>query len=174
MARISGSDLPNQLKAYEKLFKEHYPNDMFDVHYPDLEMKQAYSNMTTTSRISLSFSILAILVACMGVFGLTAYMAEQRTREIGIRKVLGASIYNIVTLFTGNYMKLLLLSLAIAIPAAWWVGNRYLQDFAYRISIQWWMFVAAAVITVALTLLTVSILAIKAAAANPVKAIKTE
>jgi ABC-type antimicrobial peptide transport system permease subunit len=174
MARVSGSDLPNQIKTYEKLFKEHYPNDMFDVHYPELEMKRAYRGMTTTSRISLSFSILAILVACLGVFGLTAYMAEQRTREIGIRKVLGASAGNIVALFTGNYTKLLLISLAIAIPVAWWTGNRYLQDFAYRISIQWWMFVAAAAITVALTLFTVGVLAIKAATANPVKAIKSE
>jgi len=174
MARISSHDVAGQLKAYEKIFREHYPTDMFDVHFPELRMKNAYQETQTAGNISLVFSILAILIACMGVFGLTAYMAEQRTREIGIRKVLGGSIGSIVSLFTANYIKLLLLSLVIAIPLAWWVGDRYLQGFAYRISLSWWMFALAALITVALTLLTVSVLAIKAATANPVKAIKTE
>ena len=174
MARVSNYNLPEQLKTYEKLFKDFYPNDMFDVHYPDLEMKRAYQGAQTTSHISLSFSMLAILIACMGVFGLTAFMAEQRTKKIGIRKVMGATVWNIVSLFTSNYVKLLGISLVIAIPIAWWVGNQYLQDFAYRISLSWWIFATAALITVALTLLTVSVLAIKAAMANPVKAIKSE
>jgi len=147
---------------------------MFDVHYPNVEMKRAYNDALTTGQISLSFSILAILIACMGVFGLTAFMAEQRIKEIGIRKVMGAGVVDIVSLFTGNYVKLLLISLVIGIPVAWWVGNRYLQDFAYRISLSWWMFAAAALITIALTLLTVSVIAIKAAMANPVKSLKTE
>jgi putative ABC transport system permease protein len=137
-------------------------------------MKRAYRETQTTGNIAFSFSLLAILIACMGVFGLTAYMAEQRTKEIGIRKVMGASVGNIVSLFTVNYIKLLLISFVIAIPVAWWVGDRYLQNFAYRISLSWWMFAAAALITVALTLLTVSFQAIKAATANPVKALKTE
>jgi putative ABC transport system permease protein len=118
--------------------------------------------------------MLAIFVACMGVFGLTAFMAEQRTKEIGIRKVLGASVWNIVSLFTNNYVKLLLISLVIAIPAAWWVGNQYLQDFAYRVSISWWIFAVAGIITIVLTLLTVAGMAIKAAMKNPVEAIKAE
>ena len=105
---------------------------------------------------------------------IAAFMAEQRTKEIGIRKVMGASITDIVTLFTNSYVKLLLISLVIAIPAAWWVGNQYLQNFAYRVTLSWWIFVAAALITVALTLLTVSFQAIKAATANPVKSIKSE
>ena len=173
MARISSHDVPGQLKNYEKIFKEHYPNDMFDVHYPELRMKNAYQGTQTTSQISLVFSILAIFIACMGVFGLTAFMAEQRTKEIGVRKVMGASVIDIVKLFTNNYVKLLLISLVIAIPIAWWVGERYLQDFTYRISLSWWMFAAAALITIALTLLTVSAIAIKAAMANPVKSLKT-
>jgi len=174
MARISSHNVPEQLKTYEKIFREHYPNDMFDVHYPELRMKNAYQETQTTSQISLVFSILAILIACMGVFGLTAFMAEQRTKEIGIRKVMGASVIDIVKLFTNNYVKLLLISLVIAIPFAWWVGERYLQNFAYRITLSWWMFAVAALITVVLTLLTVSTIAIRAAMKNPVEAIQTE
>ena len=174
MARVSSYDLPRQLETYKKLFNDHYPNDMFDVHYPDLEMKNAYQETQTTSQISLVFSILAILIACMGVFGLTAYMAEQRTKEIGIRKVMGASVLDIVNLFANNYVKLLLISLVIAIPIAWWVVDRYLQDFAYRISLSWWMFAAAALITVLLTLFTVCAIALKAAVKNPVEAIKSD
>jgi putative ABC transport system permease protein len=110
----------------------------------------------------------------MGVFGLTAFMAEQRTKEIGIRKVMGATVWNIVSLFTDSYIKLLLISLVIAIPVAWRVCDRYLQDFAYRISLSWWMFAVAALITIVLTLITVSWIAIKAATKNPVEAIKSE
>jgi len=174
MARISNQNVPEQLKTYEKIFRDHYPNDMFDVHYPELRMKNAYQETQTTSRMSLSFSILAILIACLGVFGLTAYLAEQRTKEIGIRKVMGASIIDIVKLFTNNYIKLLLISLIIAIPIAWWICERYLQNFAYRISLSWWMFAIAALITIVLTLLTVSTIAIKAAIADPVNSLKTE
>ena len=174
MARISGYDIPEQLKTYEKIFSEHYPNDMFDVHYPDLEMKNAYQETQTTSQISLIFSILAILIACMGVFGLTAFMAEQRTREMGIRKVLGARVIDVIILFTNNYVKLLLISLVIAFPIAYWVGYQYLQNFAYRVSFSWLMFATAALVTIVMTLLTVSAIAVKAAMANPVKSIKTE
>ena len=174
MARISSHDIPGQLKTYGTLFKDHYPNDMFDVHYPELEMKNAYQGTRTTSQIALVFSALAIFIACMGVFGLTAFMAEQRTKEIGVRKVMGASVMDVVRLFANNYVKLLLISLVIAIPVAWWVGNQYLQDFAYRISLSWWMFVVSALITITLTLFTVSMIALKASLANPITAIKTE
>jgi putative ABC transport system permease protein len=173
-ARISSHDIPGQLKTYENLFKKHYPNDVFDVYYPELEINSAYRETKTTGNISFTFSILAILIACMGVFGLTAFMAEQRTKEIGIRKVMGAGAWDIVSLFTHSYTKLLGISLVIAIPVAWWAGARYLQDFAYRISLSWWMFAAAALITIVLTLLTVCALSIKAATENPVNAIKSE
>ncbi|MDR0795849.1 MAG: ABC transporter permease [Tannerella sp.] len=174
MARVNSHDLPGQLETYKKIFNEFYPNDMFDVHYPDLEVKDVYKGTQTTGNISLTFSILAILIACMGVFGLTAFMAEQRTKEIGIRKVMGASVLNIVSLFTHNYMKLLGISLVIAIPIAWWVGEQYLQDYAYRISLSWWMFAVAALITVVLTLMTVCFQALKSALINPVDAIRAE
>ncbi len=174
LLKMKNGDMSQQLRAYDDIFKKYFPNELFRPQFPSLLLEKAYESDRQTNRIALSFSILAILVACMGVFGLTAFMAEQRTKEIGIRKVLGASISSIVSLFTDNYLRLLLFSLVVAVPIAWWIGNKYLESFAYRISLSWWMFAVAALITVALTLLTVGALAIKAATANPVKAIKSE
>ena len=172
--RVKEGNLSEQLKTYEQIFKKHFPNEMFEPVFPEQEVAKAYTDDRRTGRIAFIFSILAILVACMGVFGLTAFMAEQRTKEIGIRKILGASVWNIVSLFTNSYTKLLCISFIIAIPVAWWVGNQYLQNFAYRVSLSWWIFAAAAAITVVLTLLTVYAMAIKAAMKNPVEAIKSE
>jgi putative ABC transport system permease protein len=174
MLRVRTGKLSEQLKTYERIFKNHYPNEMFEPQFVNLELEKAYEGERRTGQVAVVFSLLAILVACMGVFGLTAFMAEQRTKEIGIRKVLGASVGSIVRLFTDNYLRLLALSLIIALPIAWWIGSKYLENFAYRISLSWWIFVAAALITVVLTLLTVGWQALKAATANPVKAIKSE
>ena len=174
LLRVKEGNMSQQLRTYEEIFKKHFPNEMFEAKFPDLILAKAYEADRQTGNIVMSFSILAILVACMGVFGLTAFMAEQRTKEIGIRKVLGASVISIVRLFTDNYLRLLAFSLVIALPIAWWIGSRYLENFAYRISLAWWMFAAAALITVALTLLTIGWQAMKAATANPVKSLKTE
>jgi len=174
MLRVKEGNFSEQLKRYEEIFKKHFPNEMFEARFPDVQMEKAYEGDRRTSHVAIVFSMLAIFVACMGVFGLTAFMAEQRTKEIGIRKVLGATVWNIVSLFTNNYVKLLLISLVIAIPAAWWVGDQYLQNFAYRISISWWIFAVAGIITIVLTLMTVAGMAIKAAMKNPVEAIKSE
>ena len=174
LLKVKAGNLSQQLQTYEEIFKKHFPNDLFEVRFPDQLMAKAYEEDRQTSSLVLSFSILAILVACMGVFGLTAFMAEQRKKEIGIRKVLGASVGSIVRLFTDNYLRLLALSLLIALPVAWWIGGKYLENFAYRISLAWWMFAAAALITVVLTLLTACWQAVKAATANPVNSIKSE
>jgi ABC-type antimicrobial peptide transport system permease subunit len=174
MFRVKEGNINDHLKTYEQIFKKHFPNNLFEPGFLDLNLEKAYEGERRTSRVAVVFSLLAILVACMGVFGLTAVMAEQRTKEIGIRKVLGATVWNIVSMFTNNYVKLLLISLLIAIPAAWWVGNQYLQNFAYRISLGWWIFAVAGIVTIVLTLLTVAGMAIKAATKNPVEAIKSE
>jgi len=174
LLKVKEGNLSQQLLTYEEIFKRHFPNDVFEVKFPDMIMAKAYEEDRQMGGVVMSFSILAILVACLGVFGLTAFMAEQRTKEIGIRKVFGASVGSIVRLFTDNYLRLLLISLVIALPIAWWVGNKYLENFAYRISLSWWIFAAAALIVIVLTLCTVGYQAIKAATANPVKAIKSE
>jgi len=122
----------------------------------------------------LGMLLIYVVTTFVGVFGLTAFMAEQRKKEIGIRKVLGASVCSIVRLFTDNYLRLLALSLVIALPVVWWVGSSYLENFAYRIALVWWIFAAAALITVLLTLITAGYQAIRAAMENPVKAIMNE
>ncbi len=174
LLKVKDGNTSQQLQTYEEIFRKHFPNDLFEAEFPSILLAKIYEEDRQTNRIVLSFSILAILVACMGVFGLTAFMSEQCIKEIGIRKVLGAGIGSIVRLFTDSYLRLLLLSLVIAIPIVWWICSKYLESFAYRISLAWWMFAVAAFITIILTLLTVGALAIKAATANPVKAIKSE
>ncbi len=172
--RMKEGDLTQQLNTFEQIYKKYNPNGLFQAGFGDKFLEKAYESEHRTNQVAICFSILAIFVACMGVFGLTAFMAEQRTKEIGIRKVMGASIHDIVSLFTNSYLKLLLISLVIAVPIAWWLGNNYLNDFAFRISMSWWMFAVAALITIIITILTVCLQAVKAAITNPVTAIKTE
>ena len=174
LLRVKDGDMSQQLATYETIFKKYFPDDLFEASFPSVSQQISYETDQQTNRMAACFSILAILVACMGVFGLTAFMAEQRTKEIGIRKVLGASVRSLVRLFTDIYLRLLTLSLLIAVPVAWLLGNRYLQDFAYRIDLDWWMFALAASITIILTLFTVCFQAIKSATANPVKSLKAE
>jgi putative ABC transport system permease protein len=120
------------------------------------------------------FATLAIIIACIGLFGLSIYTAKQRTKEIGIRKVLGASVTGVVRLLSKDFIKLVGIAILIASPIAWWAANRWLQDFAYRINIGWWVFVSAGVIALLIAMFTVSFQAIKAAIANPVKSLRTE
>jgi ABC-type antimicrobial peptide transport system permease subunit len=174
VVRLAEGKLSEQVKSVEDVLMKLNPAATFVPEFLDQKVADFYINERRAARISIIFSILAIFVACMGVFGLTAFMAEQRVKEIGVRKVMGASTWNIVSLFTSDYLKLLGISLLIAIPVAWWVGHRYLENFSYRISLSWWMFVAAALLIAVLTLLTVSFLAIKAAMTNPVQNIKVE
>src|SRR5690606_27891695 len=120
------------------------------------------------------FAAFTILVACLGLFGLAAYTAEQRTKEIGVRKVLGASVSGIMVLLSKDFLKLVILSIIIAAPVAWWVMTKWLQDFAYKINISWWVILVAGLTAILIALLTVSYQAIKAAIANPVDSLRTE
>jgi len=120
------------------------------------------------------FSGLAIFVACIGLFALSAYITSLRTKEIGVRKVLGASVPDIVSMLSKDFLKLVLISIVLSVPVAWWGMNKWLEDFAYRINIGWWIFIAAGVIAMLIALFTVSFQAIKAAIANPVKSLRTE
>ncbi|MCK7554035.1 hypothetical protein MKQ70_03010 [Chitinophaga sedimenti] len=118
--------------------------------------------------------MLAVLIACLGVFGLITYAAEQRTREIGIRKVLGASVTSIVAMLSANFLKLVLIAVIIAVPLAWYLMNQWLHNFAYRAPISWGVFVWAALLMTGITMLTLSFRAIKAALANPARSLKSE
>jgi len=117
---------------------------------------------------------MAILISCLGLFGLAAFSAEQRRKEIGVRKVLGASVFNLTTMLSGDFLKLVAVAILIATPVAWWAMDKWLQAFSYRINISWWMFALAGLVAVLIALITVSFQSIKAAIANPVKSLRTE
>ena len=119
-------------------------------------------------------AFLAILISCLGLFGLASYSAERRIKEIGVRKVLGASMTSIVTLLSKHFIKLVIIANAIAWPLAWFTVNRWMQDYAYRLEMSWWVFVLSGVAALAIALVTVSFLAMKAAAANPVESLRSE
>lgn len=119
-------------------------------------------------------SMVAIVLSCMGLFGMAFIIIRQRVKEIGIRKVLGASVSGITALITKEFIKPVCIALLIAIPIAWWAMNTWLQDFSYRIHVQWWIFIAAGAVAIAIAILTVSFHAVKAAIANPVKSLRTE
>lgn len=140
----------------------------------DDDFNRLYIAEQRTGKIFITFAILAILIASLGLFGLITYAAEQRTREIGIRKVLGASVPGIVAMLSKDFLKLVLAAILIASPLAWYMMSRWLQNFAYQVKISWTLFVIAAFIAIAITLLTVSYRAIRAATANPVNSLKAE
>jgi len=138
------------------------------------EFENMYRSEQRSGKIFISFAVLAILIACLGLFGLAAYAAEHRTKEIGIRKVLGATVSNIVSMLSKDFLKLVLIASLIAFPVAWWFMNKWLEDFVYRINISWWVFILASFVSIFIAIVTVSFQAIKAAIANPVKNLRTE
>ncbi len=139
----------------------------FEYSFLDEKFNQLYKSEIKQQSILTIFSVIAIGIACLGLFGLASYTAVKRTKEIGVRKVLGSSVQNIVVLLSKDLLKPVLLGTLIALPAGYYFMNKWLQGFAYKINIQWWMFVVAAVTAIIIALATVSIQAIKAALANP-------
>jgi putative ABC transport system permease protein len=142
--------------------------------FVDVEIAKQYGNELKMEGIFYGFSALSLLIACLGLFGLSTFVVERKIKEIGIRKVLGANVSGIVGLLSKDFLKLVLISILIATPLAWYFMNNWLQDFAYRIQINWWVFLASGIIAVFIAFITVSIKAIKAAIANPVKSLRTE
>jgi len=158
----------------EKTWKKHFQTALFDYDFMDREVRQQYADEERFSKIFLYFSVLSILIACLGLYGLTAYSASQKVKEIGVRKVLGATVANLAILLSGNFLRLVLLAFIIAVPIAWYILNSWLVDFAYRIDIRWWMFGAAGLLVFVIAVITVSFQVIKAAIANPIKSLRTE
>jgi putative ABC transport system permease protein len=146
----------------------------FSFTFMDNDFNNLYHTEEQTGQVFITFAVFAILIACLGLFGLVTYAAEQRTKEIGIRKVLGANVGGIVALLSRDFLKLVLIASVIAFPVAWWGMNQWLQSFAYRIGIVWWIFAASGILAMVIALVTVSFQAIKAAVANPVKNLRTE
>ncbi|MBK7870037.1 MAG: ABC transporter permease [Saprospiraceae bacterium] len=171
---ITSENLLQTLSDLETTWKAFAPHRPFDYYFLDEEFNDLYKAETRTGSILSVFSALAILLACLGLFGLAVFMAAQRTKEIGIRKVLGASVSSIVALLSKDFLQLVLISTLIAFPLAWFAMSRWLEDFAYRTQLSWWIFALAVVVVVAIALITVSFQAIRAAVANPVDSLRSE
>lgn len=168
------SDYQRLLSGLEQQWKATVNNVPFDYRFVDKEVEKLYDEEKRLGQISVVFTILAILISCLGLFGLVSFVAEQKKKEIGIRKVLGASIGSVVQLLTKDFIKLVLIALVIAGPLAYYFMQRWLEDFTYRIDIQWWVFALAGGFALVITFLTVGFQSLKSAVANPVKSLRTE
>jgi putative ABC transport system permease protein len=172
--RISKGKINDGLAYINKVYSRFDKNNPIEYHFLDANFAKQYSAETKQGQMAFIFTVLAVLIACLGLFGLAAFTAEQRTKEIGVRKVLGASVASIVQMLSSDFLKLVLVASCIAIPLAWLGINKWLQDFAYHINIGWWMLPASCMLALVIALLTVSFQAIKAAIVNPVKSLRTE
>ncbi|NKI31316.1 ABC transporter permease [Croceivirga thetidis] len=167
-------NLADNLAAIESVFQEHNPNYPFNYEFVDQVYARNFISEKRFQKLASLFTLLTILISCLGLFGLASYMAQNRIKEIGVRKVLGASVRGITTLLSKDFLKLVAISLFIAIPISWYTMNQWLQDFAYRIELSWWVFALAGLLALAIAFITVSYQAIKAARSNPVKSLRTE
>jgi putative ABC transport system permease protein len=172
--KVDVSKLPQTTAWLTKTWKRNFPSALLDYSFSENVFEEQYREEEKFSTIFLYFSILSLLIACLGLYGLISYTTTQKTKEIGIRKVLGATPNGIAAMLSAGFLKLVLFACVIAMPVAWYIMNRWLEDFAYRTTISWWMFTDAALLVLLIALITVSFEAIKAAIANPVKSLRTE
>ncbi len=172
--RMNPNSFQSSLTGIEGLWNRFQPDLPFRYAFLDREWSKLYGREMTARKVFSAFSILAIFIACLGLLALAAFTAEQRVKEIGIRKVLGASSFDIVRLLSKDFLKLVIISIFLASPIAWYVMNNWLKDFAYRVSIEWWVFIFAGIISILIAFFTVSFQSIRAARANPVESLKSE
>ncbi len=172
--RLKAGDFSNTIANVERIWNEVAPGQPFSYSFMDESFNTTYEAEQRLGKIFMVFTILSILIACLGLFGLAAFNAQKRTKEIGIRKVLGASVGQITFGLSSDFLKLVALAILISLPIGWFVMNKWLEDFTYRIEIGWWVFVLATLLAVSIAIITVSYQSIKAAMANPVKSLRTE
>jgi putative ABC transport system permease protein len=172
--KISTANVQGLVKNIEEKWKTMASGMSFSYQFLDESFDDMYREEQRTGKLGLTFAVIAILIACLGLFGLATYMAEQRIKEIGVRKVLGATVANITGMLSKDFLKLVVIAAVVAFPIAWWAMTRWLQDFAFRIDIGWSVFALAGIIALLIAVLTVSSQAIKAARTNPVKSLRTE
>jgi putative ABC transport system permease protein len=166
--------MPAFINQVEHKWKEMSQNQQFDYSFMDQDFDATYRTEQRMGKIFVSFTSLAILIACLGLFGLAAYAAEQRTKEIGIRKVLGAGVSTIVAMLSIDFIKLVIIAIVIAAPLAWFVMQYWLQGFAYRQNIQWWIIAVSGLGAIVIAFVTISFQSIKAALINPIKSLRSE
>jgi len=172
--KTNGRDAPKAIAALEKVWKKYNADFPFNYTFLDEAFNNLYKSDQRQGLLFNIFAAIAILISCLGLFGLAAYTAQVRTREIGVRKVLGASVAGIIRLLAVDFIRLVFVAIVIAVPVAWYVMNKWLQDFAYKVNIGWTVFFIAGVSAVLIAILTISFQSIKAALANPVKSLRTE
>jgi len=172
--KLNTADIKNTIAHINNVWNKFSPAFPMDYQFMDETYGAMYKAEGKLSDLLWIFTVMAVIVGCMGLFGLSAFSAEQRTKELGIRKVLGASAFNIIGLLSKNFLLLVIISCVFAFPVAWLTTNKWLQDFPYRVNISWWVFGMAIIAAIAIALITVSFQAIKAAVANPVKSLRTE
>lgn len=173
--RLNPNQSANQsIAIIERVFRTHFPNIPFHYDFVDDEYGEKFAAEERIGSLSAIFTALAILISCLGLFGLTSFVAEQRTKEIGVRKVLGASVFNVWNMLSKDFLKLVSISSFIAIPISYYIMNGWLQEYPYRVILEWWIFALAVIGALAITILTVSFIAIRAANANPVNSLRTE
>jgi putative ABC transport system permease protein len=173
-AKVKTADMNNVITYINTVWNKFSPGYPLDYKFMDETYGAMYKSEEKMASLIWVFTIMAVIVGCMGLFGLAAFSAEQRIKEIGIRKVLGASVFNIVGLLSKSFIGLILISSVLAFPIAWWAMNKWLEDFTYRIRIGWWVFLVAGAAALMIAFITISFQAIKAAIANPVKSLRTE
>jgi putative ABC transport system permease protein len=174
LVRTRAGKTKEAIAGLEKICKALNPKFPFTYQFSDQEYAKLYRNEQVVSKLANYFAFLAIFISCLGLFGLATFTAEQRTKEIGVRKVLGASVPNIISLLSTNFLKPVAIAMVIAFPLAWYAMNYWLLDFAYKITIEWWMFAIAGLLTIGIALLTVSYQSIRAALSNPVNSLRAE
>jgi putative ABC transport system permease protein len=172
--RLHASDLTQTISAIQEKWKSVVPDLPFEYSFMDADFDQLYKGERQSAKLITYFASLSILISCLGLFGLATFMAEQRTKEIGIRKVMGASVPGIAALLSKEFLKLVFIAVAIAVPVAWYFTDKWLQEFAYHVNLEWWVFVVASVMALIIALMTVSVQAIKAAVQNPVNSLRSE
>jgi ABC-type antimicrobial peptide transport system permease subunit len=172
--KFDQSQQQKALAAFERMYKTAIPNAIYEYSFLDELNAREYEREQHWQKIISIATIVSLLICCLGLFGLTHLSTQQKIKEIGIRKVLGASAMQIASLLSRQYVKLVLIAFIIAAPVGWWATHEWLLNFAYRINIGWWVFIAAGIVAVSISLLTVSLGAIKSAIANPVKSLRTE
>lgn len=174
IVKIKTTDVQNLLADVKKKWDKANPVAPFSYYFLDEHFASLYAAEQRTGQIFSAFAIIAILIACLGLFGLATYITQQRVKEIGIRKIFGATIPNLILLVSKEFLNLVIIAFVLAIPLAWWAMHKWLQDYQYRIDLKWWMFLAAGVLVMVIAVLTVSFQSVKAAIANPVKSLRTE
>ena len=172
--KLGSQNIQEHIAKLETIYKKTFTGNPFEYFFIDENFNKQYTTEMQYGQLFTAAAIWAVVIACLGLFGLTTFSVESRTKEIGIRKVLGASVADITSLLSKDFLKLVVVAAIIAFPIGWYAMHTWLQDFAYRISISWWMIAAAALSAILIALVTISFQSIKAALMNPVKALRSE